>query len=58
MSDKFTFIYQDPDSGSQVTSSTPNGIYDTDQDFQTESLQVCKLFLDHKLYTRANGYFS
>ena len=39
---KFDFIYEDPSDVLQVTSSTPYGIYDTDTEFQNESLQVCK----------------
>jgi hypothetical protein len=39
---KFNFIYEDPTSALQVTGSTPHGIYDTDSEFQTDSLTVCK----------------
>ena len=39
---KFLFIYQDPTDSLQVTGSTPHGIYDTDSEFQTDSLTVCK----------------
>ena len=42
MADKFGYIYEDPSSSSQITGSTPYGIYDTDSEFQTESLQICK----------------
>ena len=39
---KFLFLYEDPSSASQVTGSTPHGIYDTDETFASESLTVCK----------------
>ena len=39
---KFLFLYEDPSSASQVTGSTPHGIYDTDSEFQTDSLTTCK----------------
>ena len=39
---KFSYIYADPTSVSQVTSSTPYGLYDTDIAFQSESLSICK----------------
>ena len=45
---KFDFIYTDPTSVDQVTGSTPYGIYDTDAQFQSESLQVCK-YVSRKL---------
>ena len=45
---KFDFIYTDPTSANQVTGSTPYGIYDTDAQFQSESLQVCK-FVSRRL---------
>ena len=45
---KFDFIYTDPTSVNQVTGSTPYGIYDTDAQFQSESLQVCK-YVSRKL---------
>ena len=39
---KFQFLYEDPASGIEVTGSTPHGIYDTDTEFQSDSLTVCK----------------
>ena len=39
---KFLFLYEEPTLGSQVTGSTPHGIYDTDSEFQTDSLTTCK----------------
>ena len=39
---KFNFIYEEPTSTLQVTGSTPHGIYDSDSEFQTDSLNVCK----------------
>ena len=39
---KFQYIYVDPTQTSQVTGSTPHGIYDTDSSFQEDSLTVCK----------------
>jgi len=39
---KADFIYEDPLSGSQVTGSTPYGIYDDDTDFVTDSLNITK----------------
>ena len=39
---KFSFLYEDPTVALQVTGSTPHGIYDTDTEFQTDSLTVCK----------------
>ena len=39
---KFNFIYEEPTSTLQVTGSTPHGIYDTDSEYQTDSLTVCK----------------
>ena len=39
---KFNFIYEDPTAVLQVTGSTPHGIYDTDSEFQNDSLTVCK----------------
>jgi len=45
---KFDFLYTDPTSVNQVTGSTPYGIYDTDAQFQSESLQVCK-YVSRKL---------
>ena len=42
MADKFQFVYEDPTSFLQVTGSTPYGIYDTDSQFQSESVNMCK----------------
>jgi hypothetical protein len=39
---KFLFLYEDPTQVLQVTGSTPHGIYDSDTEFQTDSLTVCK----------------
>jgi len=39
---KFSFLYADPTSTLQVTGSTPHAIYDTDTEFQSDSLTVCK----------------
>jgi len=39
---KFLFLYQDPSSALQVTGSTPHGIYDSDSEFQNDSLTTCK----------------
>ena len=39
---KFDFIYTDPTLPSAVSNATPYGIYDSDVQFQSESLQVCK----------------
>jgi len=39
---KFLFIYEEPASALQVTGSTPHGIYDSDTEFQTDSLTTCK----------------
>jgi len=39
---KFSFLYEDPTSGLQVTGSTPHAIYDTDSSFQADSLTICK----------------
>jgi len=39
---KFNFIYEEPTSALEVTGSTPHGIYDTDSEFQTDSLTTCK----------------
>jgi len=39
---KFAYLYADPTSVSQVTSSTPYGLYDADPAFQSESLSICK----------------
>ena len=37
---KFLFIYEDP--STYTTGQTPHGIYDTDSEFQNDSLTVCK----------------
>ena len=42
MADKFQFVYEDPTSLLQVTGSTPYGIYDSDTEFQAESINMCK----------------
>ena len=39
---KFNFLYEDPTLALQVTGSTPHAIYDTDTEFQSDSLTVCK----------------
>ncbi|MBC8428063.1 MAG: hypothetical protein H8D94_01180 [Candidatus Pelagibacter sp.] len=39
---KTDFIYVDPTSAGSVDGSTPYGIYDSDTQFQTESLNICK----------------
>ena len=39
---KFNFLYEEPSSALQVTGSTPHAIYDTDSEFPTDSLTVCK----------------
>ena len=39
---KFSYIYEDPTSALQVTGSTPHAIYDSDSEFQSDSLTVCK----------------
>jgi len=39
---KFSYLYEDPTSALQVTGSTPHAIYDTDSEFQSDSLTVCK----------------
>jgi len=39
---KFLFLYEDPTSTLQVTGSTPHAIYDTDSEFQSDSLTICK----------------
>jgi len=39
---KFNLIYQDPSNGDEVVGNTPYGIYDTDSEFQNESIQVVK----------------
>ena len=37
---KFSFLYEDP--SSYTTGQTPHGIYDSDTDYQSDSLTVCK----------------
>ena len=39
---KFNYLYEEPTIALQVTGSTPHGIYDSDSEFQTDSLTVCK----------------
>ena len=39
---KFLFLYTEPTDANQITGSTPHGIYDTDSEFQTDSLTTCK----------------
>jgi hypothetical protein len=39
---KFLFLYEEPTTALQVTGSTPHGIYDSDTEFQTDSLTTCK----------------
>ena len=39
---KFLFLYEEPTIPSNVVGKTPHGIYDSDIQFQSESLQVCK----------------
>ena len=39
---KFLFLYEDPTLALEVTGSTPHGIYDSDSEFQTDSLTTCK----------------
>jgi len=39
---KFSYIYEDPTYPHQVTGSTPYGTYDNDEQFQSESLNICK----------------
>jgi hypothetical protein len=39
---KFNFLYEDPTLALEVTGSTPHGIYDSDSEFQTDSLTTCK----------------
>ena len=39
---KFNFIYEEPTLALEVTGSTPHAIYDTDTEFQNDSLTVCK----------------
>ena len=39
---KFVYLYEDPTTASQSVGATPYGIYDNDNSFQSESLQICK----------------
>jgi len=39
---KFNFLYVEPSSAAEITGSTPHGIYDSDTEFQTDSLTTCK----------------
>ena len=39
---KFLFLYTEPTGSGQVIGQTPHGIYDTDSEFQTDSLNTCK----------------
>ena len=39
---KFLFLYTEPTSADSVTGSTPHGIYDSDTEFQNDSLTTCK----------------
>ena len=39
---KFNYLYSDPSAASEVVDNTPYGIYDSDETFQSESLQVVK----------------
>jgi len=39
---KFNFLYSDPTGSGEVVGSTPHGIYDTDTEFQSDSLTTCK----------------
>ena len=45
---KFNFLYADPSLPSEISGQTPHGIYDSDIQFQSESLQVCK-YVSRKL---------
>ena len=45
---KFNYIYSDPSKPADINGSTPHGIYDSDIQFQSESLQVCK-YVSRKL---------
>jgi len=42
MANKSNFIYTDPTANGIVTGDTPYGIYDNDQSFASESINVCK----------------
>jgi hypothetical protein len=39
---KFQFLYENPSASGSVVDSTPHGIYDSDTEFQNDSLTVCK----------------
>ena len=39
---KFNYLYSDPSTPSEVVGQTPYGIYDSDETFASESLQVTK----------------
>ena len=39
---KFNFLYEDPTLALEVTGSTPHAIYDTDTEFQNDSITICK----------------
>jgi len=45
---KFSFLYVDPSSGFDIVGETPHGIYDSDAEFQNDSLTVCK-YVSRKL---------
>ena len=45
---KSVYVYEDPTSVSQLTGTTPFGIYDSDTQFVSESLEVCK-YVSRKL---------
>jgi len=39
---KFLFLYEEPASSTDVDGATPHGIYDSDTEFQSDSLTTCK----------------
>jgi len=39
---KFLYLYTEPTASNQVDGQTPHGIYDSDTEFQTDSLTTCK----------------
>ena len=39
---KFLFLYSEPTGSGQVVGQTPHGIYDSDSEYQSDSLTVCK----------------
>ena len=39
---KFLFLYSEPTGSGQVDGQTPHGIYDSDTEFQSDSLTTCK----------------